>query len=108
LSPNPAAKTLWVPAGPPLIMFIDALKNITKDLIGIDLLEVKVAEEKALEKELRPTEEFRFYEDEIKKLRIDAEKLRDEEVSRFENKLVKERELDMARTKSHNQIKVSL
>jgi len=74
---------------------IEALKSVAKNLFGIDLLDVKVAKEKELEKDLTPAEELRLYEDEIKKRRISPEKLRkDERVSTFENKLVKERELE--------------
>ena len=74
---------------------IEALKSVAKNLFGIDLLDVKVAKEKDLEKDLTPSEELRLYEDEIKKRRISPEKLgKDERVSKFENKLVKERELE--------------
>lgn len=74
---------------------IEALKSVAKNLFGIDLLDVKVAKEKELEKELTPVEELRLYEGEIKKLRFDPEKLReDKEASAFENRLVREKELE--------------
>jgi hypothetical protein len=48
---------------------IEALKSIAKSLLGIDLLEVKVAKEKELEKELTKDEELELFENELKKLR---------------------------------------
>ena len=72
---------------------IEALKSIAKNLLGIDLLDVKVAKEKELEKELSPPEELELYESEIKKLRIDPQKIR-EDKSRYKNKLVREKELE--------------
>ena len=71
---------------------IEALKSIAKNLLGLDLLEVKIAKEKELEKELNPKEELGLYENEIKKLRINPQKMRDE--GDFENKLVAEKELE--------------
>ena len=74
---------------------IEALKSIAKNLLKIDLLEVKIAKEKQLEKELTPAEELRLYEDEIKKVRINPEKLKAEKgSSKFENRLIKEKELE--------------
>ena len=73
---------------------IEALKSIAKNLLGIDLLDVKIAKEKELEKELTPAEELELYENEIKKLKINPEKLREEDASQFKNKLVKESELE--------------
>jgi len=55
---------------------IEALKSIAKNLLGIDLLDVKVAKEKELEKDLTPAEELELYENEIKKLKISPEKQR--------------------------------
>ena len=76
---------------------IKALKSITKNLLGIDLLDVKIVKERELEKELTPAEEFELYESEIQKLRINPQKLRkDEEAGRFQNKLVKEMDLDIS------------
>jgi integrase len=48
---------------------IEALKSIAKSLLGIDLLEVKVAKEKELGRELTRDEELQIYEEELKKLR---------------------------------------
>lgn len=48
---------------------IEALKSIAKSLLGIDLLEVKVAKEKELERELSRDEEIELFENEIKKMR---------------------------------------
>jgi len=74
---------------------IEALKSIAKNLLGIDLLDVKVAKEKDAGKELTPTEELAVYENEIKKLRIDPEKLRKQEgAGKYQNKLVREGELE--------------
>jgi hypothetical protein len=48
---------------------IEALKSIAKSLLGIDLLDVKVAKEKELGRELTRDEELQIYEEELKKLR---------------------------------------
>lgn len=48
---------------------IEALKNIAKSLLGIDLLEVKVAKEKELRRELSKEDELELFENELKKLR---------------------------------------
>jgi len=48
---------------------IEALKSIAKSLLGIDLLEVKVAKEKELERELSRDEEVELFENAIKKVR---------------------------------------
>jgi hypothetical protein len=48
---------------------IEALKSIAKSLLGIDLLEVRIAKEKELEKELDTDETIELFEDELKKLR---------------------------------------
>jgi len=48
---------------------VEALKSIAKSLLGIDLLEVKVAKEKELGKELSRDEEIELLENEIKKMR---------------------------------------
>jgi len=48
---------------------IEALKSIAKSLLGIDLMEVKIAKEKELERELDKGEELELFESELKKLR---------------------------------------
>ncbi|MEM3382307.1 MAG: hypothetical protein QXQ11_09155 [Candidatus Bathyarchaeia archaeon] len=48
---------------------IEALKSIAKNLLGIDLVEVKVAKEKELGRELSRDEELELFENELKKLR---------------------------------------
>jgi len=48
---------------------IEALKSMAKSLLGIDLLEIKIAKEKELGKELSKEEELELYENELKKLR---------------------------------------
>jgi len=48
---------------------IEALKSIAKSLLGIDLLEVKVAKERDLKRELTKDEEIELFENEIKKMR---------------------------------------
>jgi hypothetical protein len=48
---------------------IEALKSIAKSLLGIDLLEVKVAKEKEFGRELSKDEELELFENELKKLR---------------------------------------
>jgi hypothetical protein len=48
---------------------IEALKSIAKSLLDIDLLEVKIAKEKELGKELSKDEELELFENELKKLR---------------------------------------
>jgi hypothetical protein len=74
---------------------IEALKSIAKNLLGIDLLDVKVAKEKELQKELTPAEELQTYESEIKKLRINPQRLReDSEAGRFQNRLISEKQLE--------------
>ena len=47
----------------------EALKSMAKSLLGIDLLEVKIAKEKETGKELNPIETIQLFEDELKKLR---------------------------------------
>jgi len=48
---------------------IEALKSIAKSLLGIDLMEVKIAKEKELGKELSYEEEIETFENEMKKFR---------------------------------------
>jgi len=48
---------------------VEALKSIAKSLLGIDLLEVKVAKEKELGRELNYDEEIELFENEMKKMR---------------------------------------
>ena len=48
---------------------VEALKSIAKSLLNIDLLEVKVAKEKEIERELSRDEEIELFENEIKKRR---------------------------------------
>jgi len=48
---------------------IEALKSIAKSLLGIDLLEVKVAKERDLKRELTKDEEIELFENEIKKMK---------------------------------------
>jgi len=48
---------------------IEALKSIAKSLLGMDLLEVKVAKERELSKALSLDEEIELFESEIKKIR---------------------------------------
>ena len=48
---------------------LEALKSIAKNLLGIDLLDVKIAKQRELERELSPDEEIELFENEIKKMR---------------------------------------
>jgi len=48
---------------------MEALKSIAKNLLGIDLLEVKIARERELERELGLDEEIELFENEISKMR---------------------------------------
>jgi len=48
---------------------LEALKSIAKNLLGIDLMEVKMAKEKEVQRELTPDEEIEVFENEIKKMR---------------------------------------
>ncbi|MEM3765492.1 MAG: site-specific integrase [Candidatus Bathyarchaeia archaeon] len=48
---------------------IEALKSMAKSLLGIDLLDVKVAKERLIGRELTKDEELELYEKELKKLR---------------------------------------
>jgi len=48
---------------------VEALKSIAKNLLGIDLLEVKIAKEKEIQRELSRDEEIELFENEIKKAR---------------------------------------
>jgi hypothetical protein len=74
---------------------IEALKSIAKNLLGIDLLDVKVAKEKEFGKDLTTAEELEAYESEIRKLRIDPQRIRkQEEAGKYQNKLVRETELE--------------
>jgi hypothetical protein len=64
---------------------IEALKSIAKSLLGIDLLEVKIAREKELGRKLTKDEELELFENEIKKIR---------EGSNDPQKIVSEEELE--------------
>lgn len=64
---------------------IEALKSMAKSLLGIDLLEVKVAKEKKLSRQLSRDEEIELFENEIQKIR---EKEKDPQT------IVKEEELE--------------
>jgi hypothetical protein len=48
---------------------IEALKSMAKSLLGIDLVDVKVAKERLLGRELNKDEELELYERELKRLR---------------------------------------
>jgi site-specific recombinase XerC len=48
---------------------IEALKSMAKSLLGIDLVEVKVAKERELKRELSKDEELELFENELKRLR---------------------------------------
>jgi integrase len=48
---------------------VEALKSIAKSLLGIDLLEIKVAKEREVGRELGKDEELELFENELKKLR---------------------------------------
>jgi len=48
---------------------IEALKSIAKSLLGIDLMEVKIAKEKEIQRPLSQDEEITLFENEIKKIR---------------------------------------
>jgi hypothetical protein len=48
---------------------IEALKSIAKSLLGLDLMEVKVARERELHKSLTQDEAIQLFEDEIRKQR---------------------------------------
>jgi len=48
---------------------VEALKTMAKSLLGIDLVEVKVAKERGLKRELNRDEELALFENELKKLR---------------------------------------
>lgn len=52
---------------------VEALKSVAKTLFGIDLVEVKIAKEKELGKELEKDEEIQLFEDELKKCRENAD-----------------------------------
>jgi hypothetical protein len=65
---------------------IEALKTIAKSLLGIELLDVKVAKEKEIGRELTKDEELKLYEEELKKLRERHNPhriIREEELERF-------------------------
>ncbi len=48
---------------------VEALKSIAKTMFGIDLLEVKIAKEKELGRNLDQDEEIKTFEDELRKVR---------------------------------------
>ena len=65
---------------------IEALKSIAKSLFGIDLVEVKIAKEKELGRELNKEEEIQLFEEELKKIREnpDPQKIvREEELEKY-------------------------
>jgi len=80
---------------------IEALRSMAKSLLDIDLLDAKIAKEREIKRELAPAEEVELYESEIRKLRVDPQRLRtaDERCDdgvhcrRFESRLVLEDEL---------------
>jgi len=48
---------------------IETLKSVAKTVFGMDLLEVKIAKEKELERELTREEEIKLFEEELRKIR---------------------------------------
>jgi len=64
---------------------VEALKSIAKSLLGIDLVEVKIAKEAELDRQLSPDETITLFENEIKKTR---------EREQDPQKIVKEEELE--------------
>jgi len=66
---------------------LEALKSIAKSLLGLDLLEVKVAKERELQKELDRDEEIDLFENEIRKMRVSEDDpqimVREEELESF-------------------------
>jgi len=52
---------------------LEALKSIAKSLLGIDLLEVKIAKERELGGELSVDEEIELFENEIRKMREEGQ-----------------------------------
>lgn len=76
---------------------VEALKSIAKNLLSIDLIEVKVEKEKEFGRELSREEEIELFEGEIRKLRIEPQKFRDEKDCgancSHENRLIAEGEL---------------
>jgi hypothetical protein len=73
---------------------VEALKSIAKNLLGIDLLEVKVEKEKELGKELSQEEEIELFEGEIRRMRIEPVKFREEkDCGENESRLIAEEEL---------------
>jgi len=52
---------------------VEALKSIAKSLLGIDIIEVKVAKERELQRELDRDEEIELFENEIRKMREDED-----------------------------------
>jgi len=48
---------------------MEALKSIAKNLLGIDLIDVKIARERELERDLDLDEEIELFENEIKRVR---------------------------------------
>jgi len=80
---------------------IEALRSMAKSLLDIDLLEVKIAKERKIKRELTAVEEVELYENEIKKLRMGSQKLRNADENcddgvhcrRFESRLIAEEQL---------------
>jgi hypothetical protein len=48
---------------------IEALKSVAKTMFGIDLMDVKIAKERELGKEMSPDEQIELFENEVKRLR---------------------------------------
>jgi len=63
---------------------IEALKSVAKTLFGIDLIEVKIAKERDLGRELNKEEEIQLFEDELKKIRENPDP----------QKIIREKELE--------------
>ena len=65
---------------------LEALKSIAKSLFGLDLVDVKIAKEKELGRELNPDEELQLFEEQLRKLRenTDPQKIvREEELEKY-------------------------
>jgi hypothetical protein len=65
---------------------VEALKRIAKSLLGIDLLEVKIAQERELQRELDKDEEVELFENTIRKMREEEDPqiiVREEELDSY-------------------------
>jgi len=62
---------------------LEALKSIAKSLFGLDLVDVKIAKEKELGRELNPDEELQLFEEQLRENADPQKIVREEELEKY-------------------------